>query len=133
MVDEYEELVIELDLDNEFAASNLGWLLTVRVLVSLSPPVQGWDRYGTSYSTLSEPGHSRAQAERLRVVSARDELLPQELGTVSHRVHKEHLAASTISGEASRALCGVFFVPMQDHAGLEECAECAALLGHLPQ
>ncbi|MGQ4618099.1 DUF3039 domain-containing protein [Nocardia sp. R7R-8] len=128
-----EELVIEFDLDNEFATSQLGWLLTMRVLVSLSPPVQSWDRYGTSYSTIAEPGHSRTQVQRLRMVSAREELLAQELGKVGHRVHTEHLTAATIDGKASRALCGVFFVPMQDHTGLEECVECAARLAYLPR
>ncbi|MFC6013745.1 DUF3039 domain-containing protein [Nocardia lasii] len=132
MVDGCEELVVEFDLAHEFATSDLGWLLTVRVLVSLSPPVQGWDRYGSSYSTIAEPGYCREQADRLRVASARDELLPQVLGAVSHRVHTGHLAAATIEGKASRALCGVFFVPMQDHEGLEECAECAAALANLP-
>lgn len=132
VVDDCEELVIEFDLDNEFATSQLGWLLTIRVLVSLSPPVQSWDRYRTSYSTIAELGYIVSQVERLRLASAREELLPQEFGTVSHRVHTEHLAAATIDGKASRALCGVFFVPMQDHSGLEECAECAARLANLP-
>ncbi|MFD3509763.1 DUF3039 domain-containing protein [Nocardia sp. NPDC058666] len=133
VVEDCEELVVEFDLDSEFAASELGWLLTVRVLVSLSPPVQSWDRYGASYSTIAELGYRAAQRERLQVASAREELLAQELGTVSHRVHTQHLAAATVDGRASRALCGVFFVPMQDHAEIEECVECAERLAYLPR
>ncbi|WP_278263273.1 DUF3039 domain-containing protein [Nocardia sp. AG03] len=125
-VDDCEELVVDLRIDNEFAASNLGWLLTARVLVSLSPPVQSWDRFGATFSTIAEHGYSLAQLDRLRSASAHDELLPQEPGTVGHRVHVEHLAAAMIEGTASRALCGVFFVPTQDHAELQECEECRA-------
>lgn len=131
--DDCEELVLEIRADHRFSTSNLGWLLTTRILISLSPPVQSWDRYAATFSTIAEIGYCDSQVDRLREAADRDELLPPEPGTTCHRVHTDHLATATVEGTARRALCGVFFVPTQDHTALAECPECAARYGSLPQ
>ncbi|MFD3706516.1 DUF3039 domain-containing protein [Nocardia sp. NPDC058658] len=128
-----EEFVLVVDLDARFAASSLGWSLITRVLVSISPPTQDWDRFERSFATSAEGGFARHRAAQLRLAAERGELLPPEFGTVSHFVHSEHLAAATVEGNATRALCGVFFVPMQDHERLPTCPECTVRFAVLPK
>jgi hypothetical protein len=130
--DDYEDLVVVVDLDRRSAGSNLGWQLTLRVLISLSPPAQDWDRHQDTYSTLNETGHAERQAARLAAAVSAGELLTAEPGAMSHYTPSRHLTENTVLGKASRALCGVFFVPTQDHEELPKCPHCAAQYAALP-
>jgi hypothetical protein len=49
----HEEIVVEIDLANEFRASSLGWQAALRVLIATSPPETGWDRV-SDYLALPE-------------------------------------------------------------------------------
>lgn len=49
-------------------------------------------------------------------------------GARSHYAHKQRLADSYVEGRATRALCGVFFVPHRSPEGLETCATCEVVL-----
>lgn len=119
-----DEIDLEIVPDSRFAGSNLLWQLTTRILVSISPPEQSWDRYKDTYSNIGEPGvwsERVAQLDELDRTGALAESVP---GTTSHYSHRKHLAGSTINGTAIRALCGAFFVPTQDHEGMPECPTC---------
>ncbi|WP_232425114.1 DUF3039 domain-containing protein [Pseudofrankia inefficax] len=127
-----DEIELEVAPVSAYAGSNISWQLTVRALICLSPPEQGWDRYKDSYTNIAEPGAWSARlAELEKIVTAR-ELAESEAGSHSHYAHREHLAGKTIEGRAVRALCGAFFVPTQDHGRLPVCSPCQERYAELP-
>ena len=77
-------------------------------------------------NTLVQSMAALAESEAAAVLA----LVP---GSYAHFAHKRHLAGNTIEGHASRALCGVFFVPTQDHATLPQCPRCGEEYTRLPQ
>jgi hypothetical protein len=119
--DEYdiEVCIVDIDLNDKYRGSQLGWQLTTRVLISIWPPVQGWDRYQDTYSTMVEPGDLRQRANDLARTVADRNLVSPLPGSVSHYGHTRHLADHTVNGTAIRALCGVFFVPATDAAAAQ--------------
>jgi hypothetical protein len=119
-----EECVVGFDLEPRYRSTDLGWRMAQRVLISICPPVQGWDRTGNMYSTILEVGGLAARIGALRTEIAPGKLATLALGDVAHYTHRKHLAERTVDGKAVRALCGVFFVPMQDHAKFDPCPEC---------
>lgn len=134
--DDYEADEIELEIvptSSRYAGSDLLWQLITRVLISINPPEQGWDRYKDTYSNIGEPGAWTARVAELGVLVERDELAVSEPGSTSHYAHRRHLADSTIDGTAVRSLCGVFFVPTRDHESLPHCPSCEELLAELPR
>lgn len=129
---EADEVVVEIVPAARFAGSNLMWQLIGRVLNSIDPPEQRWDRYKDTFSNIGEAG---AWAERATALDehVRSGTLAQSVpGSVSHFSHRKHLAGSTIEGTAVRALCGTFFVPTQDHESLPECPTCQERFAELP-
>lgn len=129
---EADEIELEIAVAPRFAGSQLAWQLTIRALISLSPPEQGWDRYKDCYTNIAEPGAWTARAAQLADLVERHELAQSEPGRHSHYTHRQHLAGSTIEGRGVRALCGVFLVPTQDHAALPQCPECESRHAELP-
>lgn len=132
--DEYEADEIELEIVPEarYAGSALLWQLTIRVLISINPPEQGWDRFDNTYSNIGEPGTWTKRVDDLATVAVANELAVSEPGSTSHYTHRQHLAGRTINGDAVRALCGAYFVPTQDHDSLPKCPTCADRLAELP-
>jgi len=130
---EADEVVVEVVPESRHAGSALLWQLIMRVLISIEPPEQRWDRFGDTYSTIGEPGAWVARADELAPFVERGELAVSEPGTTCHYTHREHLAGKTIDGEAVRALCGVYFVPTQDHESLPRCPSCDERLAELPE
>lgn len=61
--------------------------------------------------------------QRAKTEIASGKLATLALGDVAHYTHRKHLAESTVEGRAVRVLCGVFFVPIQDHAKFDPCPE----------
>ena len=53
---EADEIELEVIPERRYAGSALLWQLSVRALISVSPPEQGWDRFGNTYSNIGEPG-----------------------------------------------------------------------------
>ncbi len=103
------------------------WNLVLRVLISLNPPIQSWDTEGSSlFFTMVETEQLRHRARELARLVQRGELAPPEPGKVSHYAHRDHLASSTVEGDAVFTLCGIYFVPTQDHEKLEVCPPCEA-------
>ncbi|WP_405064322.1 DUF3039 domain-containing protein [Kribbella sp. NBC_01505] len=129
---EADEIALEIMAAQGFVGSELIWQLTTRVLVALSPPVQGWDRYKDTYSNIAEPGAWTARVAKLSALVDANELEDPEPGRTSHYVHTKHLAGNTIEGRAVRAMCGIYFVPMQDHEAKPKCAECSTRFAALP-
>lgn len=119
-----EEFVVEVDLRGEFRGTDLGWTMITRVLTCVCPPDQSWDRYGDTMSAIAEPGFARRQASHLARMAKEGQLCRSSPGDVSHWTHRPNLAENTIDGRSVRALCGVFFVPTQDHESLPICPEC---------
>jgi hypothetical protein len=130
---EADEIVIETIPARGYAGSNLLWQLTLRVLITISPPEQGWDRYGDTYSNIGEPGAWTVRIAELSTLVDANELAVSQPGTRSHYSHRKHLAGSTIEGRAVRAMCGVYFVPRQDHESLPACETCSARYAELPE
>ena len=127
-----DELELEVAPIAAYRMSNLMWQLTTRALIALHPPEQGWDRYRDTFTNLGEAGAWTVRVAELETAVADGELLMSEPGRHSHYTHRQHLAGKTIAGRAVRGLCGVFFVPTQDHEAFPVCAGCAARLAELP-
>lgn len=127
-----DAIIVEVSPVQKDVERNIIWQLTSRVLISLDPPEQGWDAYGTTYSNMGEPGHWSARVTELESLVADGTLAESRPGQSSHYAHEEHLAGSTIEGRAVRALCGVFFVPIQDHKSRPCCPECQTRYAELP-
>jgi Protein of unknown function (DUF3039) len=130
---ESDEIEAEIVPVSSHAGSNLAWRLTIRTLISLSPPEQGWDRYKDSYTNIAEPGWWANRVDELEALVAGRELAESEPGRHSHYAHRQHLAGNTIEGKAFRALCGAFFVPTQDHEALPPCPICQERYDALPK
>jgi len=94
--------------------------------------VQGWDRYKDTYSNIAEPGAWTERTAELNALVEANDLEDSELGTTTHYVHTKHLAGNTIEGRAVRAMCGVYFVPMQDHESMPKCEKCSTRFSALP-
>ncbi|MDR2566089.1 MAG: DUF3039 domain-containing protein [Bifidobacteriaceae bacterium] len=122
-----DDIILEVvPAQSSYKGTELIWKLTIRALVSLNPPEQAWDRYQDTYATIAEPGTWAARVRELEKLVADNELAVSEPGILSHYAHREHLAGATIEGRAVRGLCGVFFVPTQDHESMPVCPECDA-------
>lgn len=130
---EADEVLVEIIPDNQYAGSNLLWQLVVRVLTSIEPPEQRWDRFGNAYSNIGEPGAWADRADALELLVSAGELAVSEPGSASHYTHREHLAGKTINGQAVRGLCGAYFVPTRDHDSLPACPTCQERLAELPE
>lgn len=130
---EADEIELEIVPAAGFVGSNLSWQLTIRALISFSPPEQSWDRYKDSFANIGEPGAWTARLVELEALVDHRELAESVPGTHSHYTHRQHLAGRTIDGRAVRALCGAYFVPTQDHEALPPCPTCQERFGALPR
>lgn len=128
-----DEIELVVDAASKYAGSELVWQLTLRALITLSPPEQSWDRYGESFSNIGEPGSWLARAQVVADSVARGELMTSEPGRHSHYTHRKHLAGNMVEGRAVQSLCGAFFVPAQDHQSLPVCPECESRYRGLPK
>jgi hypothetical protein len=119
-----EEIVVELGLANEVRSSGLGWQATLRVLIAISPPETGWDRLGDTYSTIGEIGSLALRIDQLQAITDRGEVAQSQPNYTAHYAHRRNLALSSVAGLGVRSLCGIFFVPYQDHGSLPKCEIC---------
>ncbi|MFV3114653.1 DUF3039 domain-containing protein [Gordonia amicalis] len=127
-----DEIVVDIVPNARHAGSNVFWQATVRVLTTLSPPQQGWDRYKDSYSNIAEPGRWSERVTELGELVERGALAESEPGQVAHYSHREHIAGSVVQGTAMRALCGIFFVNTQIPDDLPQCPQCTERWQQLP-
>ena len=127
-----DEVLVEFAPEARYLGSQLLWQLVVRVLISIEPPEQGWDRHGESYSNIAEPGAWKQRVDDLAPMVEANELAVSEPGSMSHYAHRRGLVESTVEGTAVRSLCGVYFVPAQDHEAMPACPTCDDRLDELP-
>jgi hypothetical protein len=129
---EYEEIVVEIDLENEFRTSNLGWQATIRVLISISPPETSWDRFDNTYSTIGEIESHVLRIDQLRAITNDGQLAQSNPNNRAHYAHRRNLVFSSVAGLGVRSMCGVYFVPYQDHESLPKCPVCENRYLELP-
>lgn len=120
----YDDVVVTVDEAARWAGSSLAWQLIIRVLISISPPEQDWDTFKKTYSNMLEPDELTSRQKQLKELGERGELAESRPGQHAHHAHRRSLADRVINGHAARALCGVFFVPRQDHERLPTCPTC---------
>ncbi|GAB2580616.1 DUF3039 domain-containing protein [Kribbella endophytica] len=108
--------------------------LETRMLISINPPEQDWDTSGNHiFSNMGDVGAWTERVVELRALCEANELAISEPGTASHYTHRAGLFSSTVEGRAVRALCGVYFVPTQDHEQLPKCDNCSTKYSKLPE
>ncbi|MBO0980186.1 DUF3039 domain-containing protein [Microbacterium sp. SD291] len=129
---EADEILVSVVTETPQRGTNLEWRMVLRILISLSPPEQGWDRHRDDYSNIAAPGEFAERMTELAELVDRAELGESIAGTHAHYAHNIHLAGSTVEGTGVRALCGVFFVPRQDHSTLPSCPSCSREYERLP-
>lgn len=113
--------------------SDEAWQAALRVLITINPPTQDWDNDGRgNFFMLAQAGALEQRAQALQELAERQVLASPEPGKHAHWAHKEHLAEKSVNGKAVRALCGTFFVPLQEHKTLEECPQCKARYQDIP-
>jgi Protein of unknown function (DUF3039) len=127
-----DDIVVEIDPVSQYAGQHLLWQLTIRVLIALDPPEQGWDRFGGTYSNIAEPGGWTTRVTELAEYVEGYELVESKPSQHSHYTHRNHIAGSTVKGSSLRALCGAYFVSCQDHTNMPICPECQRLFEALP-
>lgn len=119
-----EDLVIEFLLADSYRGGDIGWTATTCILNALWPPEQDWDRVHDSHSILLEENSLSVHLKVLQEENRQERLVAGRRGDNSHYTHEKHLTDRTIQGSSVRSLCGVFFVPMQDHNKLPTCPTC---------
>lgn len=128
----YEDVVVEIDFADRWKNSALVWPFTMQLLAAISPPEQGWDVGGGIYSNFLATGTLAKRLETLGALTLGHEIATTAPGTTAHYAHRRTLAERTVEGRATRALCGVYFVPRQDAESMDECPACAALYTEFP-
>ena len=128
-----DDLVVSFNTPPARRASELEWDVRMRVLISLMPPEQGWDGDDFAYWNMAEPGAWQARVQRLQELVTQGFLEESVPGRAAHRAHRRGLTHRSIEGKAVRGLCGVPFVPRQDHESLPACEACEAEWQALPQ
>ncbi|WP_024874887.1 DUF3039 domain-containing protein [Saccharomonospora piscinae] len=121
---EADEVVLEIATASRWVGSELEWQFINRALSVLNPPEQQWGRYGNTFDTVAEAGAFIHRVEELDQLNAEQTLAISQPGQHAHYTHRKGLTESSLNGKAVRALCGVFFVPYQDHADMPECLLC---------
>lgn len=99
------------------------------MMAAISPDEQAWaPGFAGSRRMYSLCGTAH-EVERLRSDAQVADRAPGAVrpGTVAHFAHKLRLTEHYVEGTATRALCGVYFVPRQAPDGLEQCPACAAV------
>ncbi len=129
---EREEIIAEINLEKEFRTSSLGWQATMRVLISISPPETSWDRHGETYSTMGESESHSLRADQLQSIGYDGQLAQSDQNDKAHYAHRRNLALSSVAGRGVRSMCGVYFVPYQDHESLPMCPVCEKRYQALP-
>lgn len=85
------------------------------------------------FSNLGEPGVWGSRIQTLSEAVEAKQLLFSEPGKFSHYTHRKHLAGKTVEGSGVRSMCGVYFVPSQDHGALPTCSTCEEMYSLLPK
>ncbi|WP_196073090.1 DUF3039 domain-containing protein [Nakamurella alba] len=128
---EAEGLLSELTLEVatlDFASAELIARAEIVIMTALCPYEQDW----TAGHTGSEHVYSLLETQDALLARMSTAAIgrPGEViaGTISHYADAAAIGDGSVQGTAVRALCGVHFVPRQDHAPMEVCGSCAELV-----
>lgn len=121
-----EEVVLTIHEQIGWKGSPLASALALSLLAMVHPPETDWDIGGGSYSNMLEVGTLERRIAELREMSRTGRRATSEPCLESHYVHQKNLAARTLNGKVTRAICGAYFVPRHDHEQLPVCQQCAA-------
>lgn len=127
---DYEEIVVEF-FDVAQPNSNLTDIMRVQILTAIAPPSQDWDVAGGIYSAFEEHGHTEQQLTALRQACEEKKVIEPQMGQLAHYTHTGDITTRTINGEALRAMCGKYFVPMQDPNRFPPCPECGEIMARI--
>lgn len=90
-----DDILVTISPACQHLGTSLTWNLTTRILISLSPPWQGWDRFKDTYSNIGEPGTWTERVSALDRLVDKQSLAEPQPGEHAHRAHRRHLAQST--------------------------------------
>lgn len=129
--DNWEEVVIDVQEQPGWKGSRTTTGLRNTLLAVLHPPETDWDAYfgesRASFSNMLPTGTLERRVAKLSALNGQGIRALSEPTTHAHYVHRRNLALRTINGTGARSLCGVYFVPRQDHEAMPQCPECSAL------
>lgn len=103
------------------------------VLAALSPDEQLWDPCHTATANMYSMMMSQPDFNSMLITAGTRAPGETHPGHEAHWTHRDRLTEKSIVGEATRALCGVWFVPRQDPAELPPCERCTAVQRVLKQ
>lgn len=121
-----DEVVLTVREQADWKGSNLAAAFTNSLLACVHPPETEWDPTGGHYSNILEIKDLRGRVAQLRSLNESGERAVPAMVSQSHYVHARNLADRIVEGRAARSLCGIYFVPRQDHERLPMCPECSA-------
>ncbi|WP_169833302.1 DUF3039 domain-containing protein [Corynebacterium phocae] len=128
-----DDLSVEIDPVGTPPRDSLFRRIEQQVLVSLQPRQQSWDPFGEGlfYTCVGEEFLDQRIKALDQLVS--DEAIENSLpGDFRHYIHKNSVFSNTVNGVASKSMCGVYFVPNQDHEKLQTCPRCMEEYQALP-
>lgn len=128
-----DEIVVTIHEQTDWKGSRFAATFALSLLATLNPPETDWDVAGGSYSNILEIGTLERRVTRLREMNDSGERAVPEMVSQSHYVHRRDLTSRMVEARAARALCGIYFVPRQDHEHLPECPECSAAFAEAAQ
>jgi hypothetical protein len=122
--------------------SNQALLKRVQCVVcsAVAPNEDSWDvAPGQAPSVRLLATIDEARLLQLRIAARLDDVedVAEDIGTMnagsrSHWAPVSGLARAMVEGLAVRGLCGAWFVPRQDHAGMPVCEHCRDAFGQMP-
>lgn len=132
------ELIVEL-VPAGWEHPTLCKMASTIVTSAIDPQPEAWtasplnDNAVSHWTVLTEDAMSAARAAADSGKLSAD-VRPGEvrLGTVAHYSHRDHIAYASVHGEAVRAMCGHWFVPMTDHESKPICATCQEEYANTP-
>jgi len=118
------DLYLEVCCTDWSMSELLEWAESV-ILTTVEPREQRWVSSqvgkGRGYSLTLDGSDIESFFVQLESPGVPGKSIP---GKEAHYTHRARLTDSTVNGEAVKALCGVWFVPRQDHHSLSVCGEC---------
>lgn len=126
--EEPAEVRVELRID-DFSDPDVLGVLLVTSCRAVSPHEESWDVIPVPGVRVLTATITEARVRQILVASTLPDERVEDPGntepiTHAHYARRNDIARGTIEGEAVVALCGVCFVPRQDHVGLPICSVC---------
>ncbi|MGY5766546.1 DUF3039 domain-containing protein [Brachybacterium sp. DNPG3] len=129
-----EDVYVEVDVADRWKPTQLSWTLTMQILATIHPPEQHWDTSDTyRFANLLPRGSLAVRIAELRQMEERGAMATSAAGKSAHYVHSRSIAEAAVEGTSVRAICGVYFVPRQDHHSMPVCPSCRSMHDDIPE